>query len=439
MRPLDVHEATLPNGLKILVVEEGSAPIVTHQLWVRVGSRSERSGLGGLSHLVEHLMFRGTARFEDGAYDRIAQQNGMVHNAWTGTDATVFYLNCARDRLPVAMELEADRLGGLSFDDEVFRRELAVVREERRQSVDDPPFGLLAEAVDATVFHRHPYRRPVIGWDDELAGLTANDARRHLEEFYRPGNAVLVVVGDVRAAEVIDLAARHYGPLPAGPAPEPPRVREPEQQGERTVRVHRPVELPGLLIAWRAPAAAEPDAAALNVIEFLLLHGRSSRAYQRLVYQAELVTGYGGGFALRADPSVFTLRATARPGVMVERLLDAIDRMVDSLIQGPVAEGELARIRRVLEADYIFSRESRFEIGQNLGEDECRTGWREYPRWLDRQLAVTPEEILAVARRVFDPRKRTIGYLVPDRPATEAGAGESRGAGAGPARGGERG
>lgn len=414
MLPLVVHEFVLPNGLKVLSVEDDSSPTLSHQLWYRVGSRFEQSGVTGLSHLLEHLMFRGTERHPDGAYDRIAQQNGMVHNAWTGQDATVFYANCARDRLPVAMELEADRMRGLAFSEEIFRREVAVVREERRQSVDDPPFGLLSEAVDATVFHLHPYRWPVIGWDDDLGRITAEDARRHHETFYRPNNAVLVVVGDVRAEEVIDLAARHYGAVPAGPPLRPCRVREPEQLGERTVRIHKEVELPGLIVAYRAPSASDPDAAALNVIEFLLLHGRSSRLYQRLVYRDELVVGLGGGLSLRAEPSTFVLRATARPGVEIARILGAMEEVLAELTERAIEASELAKVRRVIEADFIFSRESRFDVGQNLGEDECRSTWRDYPLWLDRQLEVTPIRIREVAGRIFEPRRRTIGYLVAD-------------------------
>ncbi len=419
----EIRESILDNGLKVLTAQDPGSPTVSHQLWYRVGSRHERSGATGLSHLFEHLMFKGTERFPEGAFDRIVQENGMTHNAWTGHDCTVFYENAASDRLELAMELEADRMDGLVVTEEIFRTELAVVREERRQMVEDPPFGLLAEAVDAAVFQVHPYRWPVIGWMSDLDALTLDDARAHYRTWYRPNNAVLVVAGDVEHGRVADLARRHYGRLAPGPATPTVRAIEPEQRGERTVRVHKEVRLPGIVLAFRAPAAGDRAALALNVIETLLLHGRSSRLYQRLIYREQLAVGLSGGFSLRADPSTFTLRASARPGVAIERLRDAILEALEALRREPVSEAELRKALRAVESDFVFAQESRFEVAQNLGEDECRTSWRTGLTWLQDQLSVTPEEIQRTATEVFDERKRTVGYLVPEPGAAGAGDG----------------
>lgn len=414
MPNLIVRETVLDNGLKILTVDDPSSPTVSHQLWYRVGSRNEGSGTTGVSHAVEHLLFKGTDRFPEGAFDRVIQENGMVHNALTTQDYTVFYENAAADRLGIAMELESDRMSGLRLTEQAFRSEMAVIREERRQTSEDPPFGLLSEAVAAAVFQVHPYRWPIIGWMCDLEALTLDDVWRHYRSHYTPNNAFLVVTGDARHECVVDLARTHYGPIPRGSEPPAIRAVEPLPRGERTVTVRKEVQLPGLLLAWRAPASRERDAKVLNLIEFVLLHGRSSRLYRRLVHEDRMAVGLGGGILLRTDPSIFTVNAMARPGVAVERLRDAVFEETDRLAHEPLGEKELAKALRAVESDFIFSRESRFALGQNLGEDECRSSWRDYLGWLDTHRTIGAEEILDTARRVFDERRRTVGYLRPE-------------------------
>jgi zinc protease len=414
---LTVRESVLENGLKILTVDDPSSPTVSHQLWYRVGSRNERSGTTGVSHAVEHLLFKGTDRFPEGAFDRVIQENGMAHNALTSHDYTVFYENCAADRLGIAMELESDRMSQLRLTEQAFQSELAVIREERRQTVEDPPFGLLAEAVDAAVFQVHPYRWPILGWMCDLESLTLDDVWRHYRTYYTPNNAFLVVTGDARHERVVDLARAHYGVIPRGPEPPVVRAVEPRPRGERTVTVHKEVQLPGLLLAWRAPASRERGAKILNLIEFVLLHGRSSRLYRRLVHEGQMAIGLGGGIHLRTDPSTFTINAMARPGVTLEQIREAVFAETDRLTREPVEEREMAKALRAVESDFIFSRESRFALGQNLGEDECRSSWRDYLGWLDTHRTITAEEVMATAHGVFDERCRTAGYL---RPATGA-------------------
>jgi zinc protease len=431
---LIVREAVLDNGLKILTVDDPSSPTVSHQLWYRVGSRNEGAGTTGVSHAVEHLLFKGTDRFPDGAFDRIIQENGMVHNAVTTHDYTVFYENAAADRLGIAMELESDRMPGLRLTEDAFRSEMAVIREERRQSSEDPPFGLLSEAVEAAVFQVHPYRWPIIGWMCNLEALTLDDVWRHYRTYYTPNNAFLVVTGDVRHERVVDLARTHYGPIARGPEPPVIRAVEPRPRGERTVTVRKEVQLPGLLLAWRAPAARERSAKVMNLIEFILFHGRSSRLYRRLVYEGRMAVGLSGGIFLRTDPSVFTLSAVARPGVAVERLRDAVFEETERLAREPVGEAERAKALRAVESDFIFSRESRFALGQNLGEDECRSSWRDYLGWLDMHRTIGADEIMETARRVFDERGRTVGYLRPE-PSRAGGADGNRRPGRGAAGG----
>lgn len=426
-----VHETVLENGLQVLSVDRRSSPTATLQLWYRVGSRNERPGITGVSHIFEHLMFKGTSRYPKGEFDRLLQENGMTNNAFTSHDFTAYYEIMAADRLELAMELESDRMQGLLLDPEEFRAELAVIREERRQTREDPPFGLLSELVDASVFTAHPYHWPVIGWMTDLENITLEDVTRYYRDFYRPNNAVLVAVGDRRAEDVVALARRYFGEIPRGPQIPPVLIREPEQLGERTVSVHKAVQLPGLLIAYRAPASTHFDATVLNVLEFILLHGRSSRLYQRVIYRDQLATDVSGGMHARRDPSMFTLRASARPGVAIEALRDALHEETARLAREPVTEMELARARRAIEVDYVFSQESNYEIAQNLGAEACRGHWRAYVESLEQNLRVTADDILRVAGEIFRPTRRTVGLLVPDpdapspsRPETSREAGE---------------
>ncbi|MBK8229796.1 MAG: insulinase family protein [Candidatus Eisenbacteria bacterium] len=409
-----VHETVLPNGLKILAVDRSLSPTATLQVWYKVGSRHERPGITGISHIFEHLMFKGTERFPKGAFDRILQDNGMSNNAFTSHDFTAYYEVLASDRLEIAMELEADRMQGLLLDPEEFRSELAVIREERKQTREDPPYGLLMESIEATAFTAHPYHWPIIGWMTDLETIEVEDVRRYYRDFYRPNNAVLIVVGDARPEQVVELAERHFGRIERGPEIPPLKVREPEQRGERMTSIRKAVQLPGLVLAYRSPASIAYEAKVLNVIEFLLFHGRSSRLYQRLVYREQLAADLGGGVQFRKDPSLFTLRATARPGVEVARLQDAIEDELRRLCREPVSPEELAKARRAIEADYLFSQESHYELAHNLGAEECRSSWRDYAAYLGENLRVGAEEIQAVANATFKDSARTIGRLIPD-------------------------
>lgn len=413
-----VRETVLENGLKVLTLEDPTSPTASLCLFYRVGSRNERTGITGISHIFEHLMFKGTKRYPGGAFDRIVQENGMSYNAFTTNDYTGYYECMASSRVEIACELEADRMQGLDLSEEAFQSELAVIREERRQTVEDPPFGLLSEEVDATAFQVHPYHWPIIGWMSDLETIGLQDVQQYYRNHYRPNNAVLVLAGDLEHERALEMIRRHFGNIPRGPELAVATPSEPPQRGERTVTVRKEVQLPGIILAYRGPEAARRETRVLNVIEFLLMHGRSSRLYQRLIYQKQLVTGISGGLQVRIDPSLFRLRARARPGVSVETLRDEITAALEELRDQPVTEAELRKVRRALEADFIFSQESHLELAQELGEEECRTSWRNHLSWLEENLSVTPEEIQRVAGEVFDERRRTIGYLLPegDRP-----------------------
>jgi zinc protease len=409
-----IYESQLDNGLKILTFENPVSPTASLQIWYRVGSRNERTGITGASHIFEHMMFKGTERFPKGAFDRIIQENGMTNNAFTSYDYTAYFENMAKDRLEVAFELEADRMQGLLLQPEEFESEISVIREERRQTREDPPFGLITEAVDAAVFQAHPYHWPVIGWMTDLETITREDLIAYYQVYYRPNNATLVVVGDVAHDRVVELARKHLGGIAPGPEVPPVRVVEPEQLGERSVRVHKDVQLPGVVIAYRAPESSHADAGAINIAEYILFRGRSSRLYQRLIYQEPLAVDLSGGFYLRKDPSTFVVRAMARPGVDVERLRAAVIEGIESLVETPPSTKEIEKARNQIDADFLFGQEHNFELGTGLGSYECLSSWRDFFGFHEACLAVTVEDVSRAAGAWFNDRGRTSGYLIPE-------------------------
>jgi zinc protease len=407
-----IHESQLDNGLKVLTVENPVSPTASVQVWYRVGSRNERTGITGASHIFEHMMFKGTERFPKGVFDRIIQENGMTNNAFTSYDYTAYFENMANDRLEVAFELEADRMQGLLLQPEEFESEISVIREERRQTREDPPFGLITEAVDAAVFQAHPYHWPVIGWMTDLETITRDDLIAYYKVYYRPNNATLVVVGDVSHERVADLAQMHFGGIARGPEVPTVLVVEPEQLGERSVRVHKDVQLPGIVIAYRAPEVSHADAAAMNIAEYILFRGRSSRLYQRLIHQEPLAVDLSGGFYVRKDPSTFVVRAMARPEVEIERLRTAAIGAVESFESTPPTSKEIEKARNQIDADFLFGQEHNFELGTGLGSYECLCSWKHFFDFHQACLAVSAEDIVRAARTWLHERGRTSGYLI---------------------------
>src|SRR5215471_11609609 len=275
--PLDVAEATLENGLRVLILEDRRNPLVSVQVWYRVGSRDERPGATGLAHFLEHMMFKGTPTHPKGTYSRIVESNGGHDNAFTTQDTTSYFVNIAANKVDEVLQLEADRMRNLLLDPAEIDAERQVVMEERRMRTEDSPDGLLAEEVMATAFLAHPYRWPVIGWMEDIGRINATELRAFYDLYYRPNNAVLVVVGDVRAPELLARIRTIFGPIARGPAPPPVTAVEPPARSERRVTLRSgAARLPALTLTWLVPNFRSPDAPALEVLETVLSGGRAS-------------------------------------------------------------------------------------------------------------------------------------------------------------------
>jgi zinc protease len=406
-----VQETVLPNGLTVLIKEVRSAPVVSFSVWYRAGSRNEHTGITGVSHLLEHMLFKGTQRYRLGEIPRTLSLNGASFNASTYYDWTNYYATIASDRLELAMRIEADRMVSSRIDKVDLDAEMTVVRSEL-EGGENSPGRLLWQAVVATALQAHPYRWPVIGWRSDVENVPRDVLYRYYRTHYGPNNAVAVVVGDVAAAEALRLVRQHFGSIK--PTPKVPEVYtvEPPQRGERRVTVRRAGSLPMTLIAWKAPAARHPDGYALDVLAGVLGEGRTSRLYQALVEKGVASRVDAGAPSLR-DPFLFYVSATARPGVTAERLETALLEEVERVTVAPITDEELARAQRRAEADFVFQTNSVTAQARQLGYWAMIGDWRYLSTYLDRIRALTPADIQAVARRYFVADTRTVGHFVP--------------------------
>jgi len=417
---LAVTEATLDNGLRVLVQEDPRNPIVAVQLFYRVGSRNERPGATGLAHFLEHLMFKGTSTRGRGEGSRLIELNGGRENAFTTKDMTGYYVSIAADRLDLVLEIEADRMRNLLLSPPEIDSERKVVMEERRTRAEDNPDGLVYEAMNSLAFKAHPYRWPIIGWMEDIARINQAELRAFYDTYYVPNNAILVIAGDVKAADALALARRRFGSIPRGASPPPVTAIEPPQSDERRVVVRKEgAQLPMVNIGWHVPNHTSPDAAALELLSILLSDGRSSRLQRRLVYEKRMVLAVGGEYSYTSlDPALFWFYATPMPGQTPEAVEQALLAEVERLKQEMVPDEELERARNQIEASFIWQQDSVFSRASDLGRFEMLGSWRLLDAFLPRLRTVTAADLQRVARRYFPVDRKNVSILLPAEPDT---------------------
>lgn len=410
-----VHEWTLSNGIKALYRQRSGSSLATFQTWYKVGSRNEPVGLTGLSHLVEHMMFKGTERTAPEEFSRIIQAQGGQTNAFTTKDFTAYYVVMASDRIGVAMDLERDRMTGLRLRGEQFASEKMVVMEERRLRTETQPEAMLLEELEAIAFCSHPYRWPVIGWMEDLERISLADVRRHLRAHYVGGNLLMVGVGDMEPEKWLELLESHFGRMPGRRAPSCARVVEPPQRAERRVVVRRRAEVGVLAVAFHVPRIGHQDAQCLEVLACVLGSGRSSRFYRRLVRDEGLALDVQVEYPfLSLDPGLFMVVIRVLPGRSLERVEQAVEEELDRLRSGdPELEHDLQRARRQLERGLLLSLDSLMGQAILLAQYELCAGWRALGDYLPGIRAVSPGCIRDVASRYLVPENRSTGWLVP--------------------------
>ncbi|MBZ0168015.1 MAG: insulinase family protein [Kofleriaceae bacterium] len=411
-----VKESVLENGLKILLLEEHKAPVVTIHVWYRVGARNEQPGTTGLSHLLEHMMFKGTAKVGPGQFSRIIRKNGGRDNAFTSDDYTGYFETFASDRIELALRLEADRMRGLLLDSKELESEKKVVMEERRLRTDDDPVSALREAMAAAAFQAHPYRQPVIGWMTDIEKLAREDLLRYYNAYYVPNNAVLIVVGDFNSDELLPKIRQYFGSIPR--AADPPAVRavEPEQRGERRVFLKKEAELPFVFMGYHVPNLKHPDNFALEVLAYILSGGKSARIYKSLVYEKQLALFAGGGYDRESiDPNLFPLYASVMPGKTAEEVEQALTAEIERVKNEPVSDRELQKVKNQIEADFLFGQDSVFNLARVLAEYEIIANWRAWEAYLPGIRNVTAADLQRVAKAYLTPDNRTVAVLVPEK------------------------
>ena len=420
----EVRESVLTNGLKVLLVEVPKAPVVTIQVWYKVGSRNEVMGRAGLSHMLEHMMFKGTAKYPKGTFSRIIRKNGGNDNAFTSQDFTAYFENLAGDRVELALELEADRMQGLILDEKEFQLEREVVKEERRLRSEDDPQSFLVESLFAQAFLIHPYHWPIIGWFPDLNAMTLEDLQRHYDLYYSPNNATLVIVGDIKADSLLPMIKRLFEPIPKGPSPPPQPIVEPEQRGERRIVVKREAQVPFVMAGYRVPNYTSENSYALTILESILSDGKSSRLYRSLVYEQKTALAVGAEYSLlQTDPDLFYCFALVKPGQKVQAVEQALYREIEQIQTTLPTELELQRAKNQVEASYVFGQDSIFRQAMLLGQAESvGAGWRHVEQFLTRIRSVTAEDVQQVARRYFVEDARTVGILIPIQLRSESAA-----------------
>ncbi|MDO5368838.1 pitrilysin family protein [Paracoccus sp. (in: a-proteobacteria)] len=427
--PPGISHFTLDNGLEAVVIEDHRAPVVVQMLWYRIGSADEQPGKSGLAHYLEHLMFKGTDKLEAGELSRTVTANGGRDNAFTSYDFTTYFQRIASDRLDLVMGMEADRMANLRIGEDDWQAERQVVLEERAQRTDSDPRALFGEERAAVQYYNHPYGRPVIGWRQEMEGLTRDDALKWYDDHYAPNVAVLVVAGDVTEDEVRALAEKHYGPIPPKPdAPRAERPQEPAQNAERRMtmadpRVPQPILSRSVIVPERNPGD-QKTAAALSVLaELLAGSAQTSFLGQRLVLTGQALWVGAGYDGLSVDPTSFSLAMAYAPGgddAAAEAALEAGIR--DFLAEGP-DPAQLKRVKTQLRAAQIYKQDSAharaYDYGQGLAVGLTVEDVNDWPEIL---AAVTAEDVQAAARLVFEDRAGVTSLLKPAAPGQVAGA-----------------
>jgi len=418
-----LQEFTLANGMRVIVKADPKAPTAVHMVWLRVGSMDEVDGVSGVAHVLEHMLFKGSPTVKPGEFSRRVAAMGGRENAFTNRDYTGYFQQIPANRLPDVMRLEADRFVNNQWPDDEFKRELEVVKEERRMRTDDVPRMQLYEQLNATQFTTSPYRRPVVGWMNDLDAMQPQDARDFYKRWYVPANAAVVIVGDVNVAQVKKWAEEFYGRIPAGKVPERKPRLEPEQTGTRRVQVKAPAEQAYVVLSWKVPGfkafdnePSNQDALALTMLS-AVLDGYAGARLDRALAQGDdrIADSVGASNGLSGrGPQTFSLEGIPAKGKTTEQLEAALRAQVARIAKEGVNEAEMRRVRAQWLASNIYQRDSLFNQAREIG-----TYWVEglpadtSDRLIERLAAVTPEQIQKVAQTYFGDDNLTVATLLP--------------------------
>jgi len=419
-------EKTLDNGMKIIVREDHRAPVVVSQVWYRIGATYEHDGISGVSHVLEHMMFKGTETLKPGEFSEIIAANGGRENAFTSKDFTAYFQRIASDRLEICLKLEADRMRNVIFLAEEFKKEVAVVQEERRWRVDNKPKSRLFEQFYATAFLSSPQRIPTIGWMDDLKNLEMQDAADWYKLWYAPNNATLVIVGDVQSEKVFELVEKYFADIkPSEISPPKPRA-EIEQEGERRINLYGQTSSPYLIMGYKTPVLKDfagdvKDIYALDVLSGILDGGNSARVAKNMLRGKEIAVEAGTSYdAFDRLPGLFLFAGVPNKDATPATLEQAFNDEIRDLQEKPVSAQELERVKAQVIASKIFDRDSMYNMAMQIGMlDSVGLEWSLIDSYVDHIRSITADDIKRVANKYFDKNQLTVATLWPEKESQE--------------------
>lgn len=417
-------EHQLNNGMKLIIREDHRAPVVVSQVWYRVGSTYEKDGSTGLSHVLEHMMFKGTQNLKPGEFSEIIASNGGSENAFTSRDYTAYFQRIASDRLEICLKLEADRMRNVIFLPEEFNKEVAVVQEERRWRVDNQPKSQLFEQFYATAFLNSPVRTPTIGWMVDLENMQMQDAANWYKQWYAPNNATLVIVGDVDTATTIKLVEKYFGEIKPSDITPPKKRTEIKQKGERRIKMYGQTSTPYVIMGYKAPVLKDledkSDAYALDVLNAILDGGNSARVSKKMIRGEEIAVEAGTSYdQFDRLAGLFLFAGTPNKGVAPEKLEQAFKDEITDLQKNPVTTQELERVKAQVIASKVYDRDSMFNLAMQIGMlDSSGYDWSLLDQYVDNIRKVTMDDIQRVAKKYFDPTQLTVATLWPEKETT---------------------
>lgn len=410
-----VYRHTLANGMTIITVERHIAPLIYQQVTYRVGSRNERLGITGISHIVEHMMFKGTPKYGKGKASKIISENSGIFNAFTMNDMTSYYEYFPANKIEIAFDIESDRMQNASFNPDEFKSEIEVIKQERRMRTESQANGVFRETLNSIAYSSSQNRDPVIGWPSDLDHITRDDAYQYYKTYYTPNNAFLVLVGDFDTDEILKLVDKYYGKVPQGPVvPEVWSKEEPQKVRKSFALYHSDFTSPGIRMVFHTPVFTDGDIPALKLASMILSEkSRDARLYKRLVEKEKIATMAAGGFGLTKDPGLFQISVSLKPDSSVERAEQVVWEEIEKMQNELVSDQELQKVKNRYKFSSATSYTKNADIGTLISKYEAYFGWDFKKEYEDKIFKVTKEDILNVMNKYFGKDQVTVGLTFP--------------------------
>ena len=419
-----LYRHSLKNGMTVLTMERHIAPLIYHQVTYRVGSRDETLGITGISHVVEHLMFKGTPKYGKGEASKTITKNSGVFNAFTMNDMTSYYEYLPANKINVAFEIESDRMQNCTFDPTEFKSEVEVIKQERRMRTESQANGILQEAMNSIAYNSHPNQNPIIGWPSDLAHISREDAFKYYKTFYTPNNAFLVLIGDFDTDKILETVKKYYEQIPTGPTvPQVWSSEEPQKVRKTFTLYHADITQPSFRMAFHVPTYQDSDAAPLKLAAMILCEkSRDARLYKRLVEKDQISTMAAGGFGMAKDPPLFQISVSVKGDSLVDKAEAVVWEEIKNMQSGHVEDHELQKVKNRYKFSQVTNYVKNADIGSRISRYEAYFGWDFFNEFDSRVLSVTKEDIQRVMTKYFNPEQVTVGYSYSKAGTTKKGS-----------------